>query len=265
MVISTLALIVAGVTALGSLISGFAADAEKQAALKQQQEQDLISNRGRVNTYQNAQDQITNQLNNQLQSMDDQLNIDKDKTYTQVKDSFRSTYLGQLQAEMGYMDQVQQGAEVQGNIAAATGAAGTKQNSRLAGIVSSQMDAKLALARQGIDRGLRGAVGQAEAARDQFKAGSAYMTMYNNRVSQLTTEAASQKAYTKRQFDLGTDSFVSRRNYMHDAIDSADPWNGWNILGNLFNAGGSFLGTLASTNDFWKTNNPIGSDGITFV
>lgn len=250
-------LIIGAVIAGGAAIAkGIAADVEKQNALQQQQAEAAIAERARTQQYNYQQGQIQDQLNNQLQTMKDQLIIDRERTYGQVKDSFKSTYLGQLQAEMGYMDQQQQGAEALGGVSAAEGAAGTKSNSRLSGILQEQLSERSNLARQGIDRGLRSAVGQAEQARDQFKKGSSYMNMYQNRVSQLQSAAGKDLAYSTEQYKTGSDMYASRSSYLAGAIQDSAWYNPLNLLGNTLNGLSVGFNTYSGLSSLW------GSGGI---
>jgi len=236
------------INAVGAVVNAVGQKDEAYKAAERAKEQARINEEIRKSNY-----------NAFLASAQDQLNSDKEQAFQRATDietetklgftgAMTSTYLGQIQAEMGYTDMLQQNAEATGGLATQNAISGTKQNTRAGNIIGQQLAARQDAARTQIDRSRDAAItqavgqkdiamGQAGRLRSMFNEGSTYMTAYNNRL----TAAANQSG-------LQATAYQADNTYLNSVMydnSAANPWNwaeiGLVALGGAFDVAGSFM------------------------
>lgn len=151
----------------------------------------------------------------------------------------QQTYLGQIQAEHEYVDQLAEGESISGGVRAAAGTSGAGKDAILERVVNETIGQKNDFVRENIDRtrdaattqGLamvEEAKTQANVVRSRYDSGSAYMEFFN----------------TKRQGIV--DSTTLKTNYLQDIYDDAHTYDGWDLTDDIFGVISPFASAAVS-------------------
>jgi len=208
--------LLAGGAFFGSQAAGLAADAEKssaQAEIDQNLKDAEIKENARLAALEATKTQMGLKFDQDKKEALDAAADLRTNTRLGFTSAMNDTYLGQMQAEAGYTDMLQKGAETKGGLASANAVAGSKQNTTAASIISSQIAAQQQTARTQIDRGMEGNVaqakgqadlqmGKAQRVEDAFGTDGGYTQLYNAQLASLESESGfnaqlydSQKTY----------------------------------------------------------------------
>jgi len=131
-------------------------------------------------------------LAEQKANLQNELSQSKENAKQKVTQNMEQTYLSQLEAESQYMDAKAQGSASIGTLDAKTSAGGIQQGTTIQQVSRANIQKSLSTQRQVIDKSLSSAVQNVNDTRRSFKAGSAYMNVYQGKIEGIN--AADKRA-----------------------------------------------------------------------